>query len=758
LNPYDNMAPLEDGISGTAGTPTVEGDDEWITRFKECYRTATNHHETKLKTAWARNLRAVQNRHFQGSKYDTFRYKNRSKIFKTKTRAAVRKNIATFAASMFSTEDVVSVTAERSSDKVQASTARFLHEVLNYRLDRSNRWAGPNWFTTTCGARYDSQVHGICVSKQYWEYEEREVPVYSKVTSQRLSLDEAGMPIVDLLTGEPLMEDFEEEEITYETEVMRDRPMIALIPPEHAKIDNTGDWRDPIQEGGFLIIDYPMRIDDVEHIIKNQAERNPMGGKAWRSDIDLKALKTARSDRDGEASSVRRARGDGIDRYEKAYQGKDNNIVWLRECFYRTDGEDWHWWMLGEAIILSDPRPTIESYPEQKGERPYVLGRGEMEPHKTHPMAPVESWQMAQMEINDITNLTLDALKMAISPITKIRRGRGVDLKAVQNRGPDAAVMVQDLDDVTFDRAPDPSSNGMNYINVLSNDFDELAGVFSGSSVQSNRQLNETVGGMQLLNSSANALTEYDLRVFVETWVEPVLAQMIKLVKRYESDELVISVAGERAGLIENIVAGEEGPSLDPVKEEAEAQQEQNPFEPPVSISDVLSDLDHAQVTVRVNVGIGALDTSQKMQRFMGALKMSTELMPGLQEQGITLNASALAQELWGLSGWKDGDRFFIRAPEQDDGPPPEVQMEMMKQKGRMSEKKMDNEAKVAIAKMANQLEARELALKEREQQFRESLEMMRAQQEQIAQRQNAQMADQKQIMDLLRSMAPRRA
>lgn len=763
MNPYDNMAPLEDSFNGapSGSSEAADIDDgDWIKLFKSANRIATTHHDTKLKTSWARNLRAFQNRHMQGSKYDTFRYRQRSKLFKTKTRSAVRKNIATAAAAMFSTEDVVAVTAERPGDKLQATTARFLHAALNFRLDRTNKWAGPNWFLTFGGARMDSQLHGICVTKQYWEYEEREVPKRQVVISQRPALDDTGMPILDLATGEPLMDEVEEEVMEFETEIMRDRLMITLVPPEHAKIDPTGDWRDPMQDGGFLIIDYPMRIDDVEHIINQQADRNPMGGKAWRS-VDLKALQTARTERDTEASSVRRARGDGIDRYEQAFRGKDNNIIWLHECFYRQDGEDWHWWMLGENIVLSDPRPTIESYPALKGERPYVRGLGEVESHKTHPMAPVESWQQAQMEINDITNLTLDALKMGISPITKIRRGRGVDLKQVQNRGPDAAIMVQDLDDVTFDRSPDPSANGANYVNILSNDFDELAGVFSGSSVQSNRALNETVGGMKMLSNSANALTEYDLRVFCETWVEACLSQCLRLIAYYESDETVIKVAGENAGLIENTVAGDTGSGLDPKQEEADAEQESS-FEPPVTLPMVIENLDKAMVTVKVNVGTGSLDPIQKMQRFMMMSKMSLEFRQGLNEQGIDLNASAFLQEGWGIAGWKNADQFFNKMPKKEEGPPPEIQKIMMQQKGKMAEKELDAKKDMKIAEMDASLEARGLALQEAQFEFQKQLEMLRVGQEQMAQRQNAMisdhqasMAEQKQILDLLRGMRP---
>jgi hypothetical protein len=595
LNPSNNRVPGEEFRRESTEAPP--DDKTWIDLFKTSVRSARDFQTSKLQASWSRNYRAFANRHMNGSKYDTYRYRARSKLFKPKTRAAVRKNDATAAQSMFSTEDVVSITPERAGDKLQTSMARFLHEDLNYRLDRSNKWAGPNWFLTAIGARQDTQLTGICVSKQYWEYEERTVSTYVDVTTQTMALDETGMPVIDMVTGQPVMKDVVEQGIEDTIEIVRDRPMITLIPPEHALIDRTGDWRDPIQEGGFFIAAMPARLDDVEYTIKQQASRNVMGGGTWRSDIDIAKLRQAKSQKSDNAAAVRRARDDGMDRYDGAFQGKDNETIWLYECFYRKDGEDWHFWMLGENILLSDPRPTIESYPEQFGDRPYVRGLGALETHKTHPMAPVESWQPLQMEINDTTNLTLDAMKMSISPITKIKKGRGVDLKQVQNRGPDASVMVQEMDDVTFDRAPSPDGNSQMAINIMSNDMDELAGVFAQGSVQSNRMLNETVGGMQLLSASANALTEFDLRVWVETWVEPALSQTVNLIRHYESDEVVIAVAGERAGLIENLVAGEKkSEALDPQGQQQDAEEAQNPFEPPVTIHDALSSLDKAHV------------------------------------------------------------------------------------------------------------------------------------------------------------------
>ncbi|MCA0341114.1 MAG: hypothetical protein LCH99_15485 [Proteobacteria bacterium] len=692
MNLSDNRtAPGEDGFTSSRPTPEAGDQDDkaFVDLFKRALNASSTYQGAKLTPAWGRNYRAYANRHFTGSKYDTPRYRNRSKLFKPKTRMAVRKNDATAAGALFSTEDVVSVTPERGSSKLQASTAAFLHAILNYRLDRSTRKAGPNWFLTAIGARQDSQMTGICVSKQYWEFEELRRIDTVEVTREGPLLDEAGLPVIDPESGEPIIESVTTEEEEERVELIKDRPMVDLLPPERAFIDMTSDWRDPIQEGGYFIAAFPTRLNDLEHMVQSQSDRPSIGGTRLRN-VDVTKLSQGRSAGVNQTTSVRQAREDGVDRLDNRHAGQDNDVIWLYECFYRIDGEDWHWWMCGESMMLSDPVPTKEAYPANRGARPYVRGLGSLESHKTHPMAPVESWQPMQMEINDITNLNLDAMKMAISPITKIVKGRGVDLKAVQNRGPDASVFVEDPADVTFDRAPSPDGSAMANMHVISNDFDELAGVFSGGSVQSNRTLNETVGGMELLASAANSLTEFDLRVWVETWVEPVLHQLVDLIKYYETDETAIAVAGETVGLLGNIkVEEDEEPETGP---NGEPMPPKEPDEPPVTLREVLQSLEDTEVTVRVNVGMGALDSRQKLQKLMAATNMTKEMVPLLAEQGIEPNGMEIVQEIWGLNGYRDADRFFRKKKKTEQGPPPEVMIEQMKQKGRMEEIQAEGE------------------------------------------------------------------
>jgi hypothetical protein len=50
---------------------------------------------------------------------------------------------------------------------------------------------------------------------------------------------------------------------------------------------------------------------------------------------------------------------------------------------------------------------------------------------------------MLQQESNDIRNLSLDALKQNIMPVTKVVRGKNVDLDQLKRRGQGSSVMVR---------------------------------------------------------------------------------------------------------------------------------------------------------------------------------------------------------------------------------------------------------------------------------------------------------------------------
>src|SRR5207244_714547 len=146
-----------------------------------------------------------------------------------------------------------------------------------------------------------------------------------------------------------------------------------------------------------------------------------------------------------------------------------------------------------------------EAYPAHFGERPLALGYGNLESHRIYPMSPVESWQPLQLETNDLRNLILDATKQNVMPISKVRRGRQIDLDQVRRRSSGSSIIVNEPDDVTWETPPAMPQQAIEMQRELALEFDDLAGQQNYGSVETNNALGKTLGGLKLAAGAANA-------------------------------------------------------------------------------------------------------------------------------------------------------------------------------------------------------------------------------------------------------------
>ena len=579
----------------------------------------------------ARSYRAWHNMHAEDSKYLGAAFRGRSKLFVPKTRSAVRKNLATAAAALFSTEDVVNMTATFEDDPIQMAVAATIKADMDHRLTQASGKHGFPWFMLSMGGCLDANLTGVTISKQYWEYEEVQTSEMETVTVAAFH-PETNEPLYDAAGAALMM-----VEQRPKMRVTKDRPMVDLHPIENAIVDPAAPWYSPAQLGRWFAMRIPIGLSDLKAMMKSGGKGGSDAG--WLNVPDEILLKGRTEE---ERTGVRRLREGGADRYADGRgAGQELDIVWIQENFVRVAGVDYHFWSIGRYAYLSIIRETREAYPEFDGERPYHMGVAQLDAHTVFPKSPVETWQPLQLELNDIANLRLDTLKRSIAPLAVVKRGKNVDLGMVQRRGqPDAMLLVDDMADVDFKSTPGPAGAAYTESSYTNAQFDELAGVFSTSSVQSNRQLNETVGGMRMMSGAANSVSEFDLRIWCETWVEPVLRQIAHLIRFWESDEKILALAGQKARVRQRF---QYMPSL--------------------------SDFDQTELTMRVNVGIGSLDPMQKLAKLKAAAEMLAPMFPIMKEQGITPNAEAFVEEVMGGAGFKDGRRFFhFGDPQQAQG------------------------------------------------------------------------------------------
>jgi hypothetical protein len=620
---FDDPAPVNDDAPEII--EDIDTDDCGLTDvqvmslLKSAHSQGVSYQTQVLQPRWNAAYLAFNNKHNSDSKYSSARWRGRTRLFRPKTRSTARKKSAEAAAALFSTSDVVIVSSQNDGDEMQRASAAVVHELLNFRLDRSAENAGIPWFMISMGSHLTAQQTGVCCSKQYWEYrtepdgfEEIEVPLV--INGQEIGMQRKSQPRL---------------------KVVRDRPRVRLYPPEDVIRDPGGAWEDQGQDSSYLILKNSMSVGEAREFLKNNPDPSALVFLDI-SDADLTGGAGALSD-SGTAATTRRSREqNGNDRFNDTSTDPEFKIIWLHENFMRITGRDYVFWTIGAEKLVSNICLVAKAYPEQGGARPVTIGVATVEPFKIDPMAPIESWQPLQQEINDVVNLRLDTMKQSISPLTLVKRGRSVDIKAIQNRSPDSVAYVQDITDVHFDRPGDVGQAAYAEMERLNADFDDQAGNFSMGSVQTNRSLNETVGGMNLMSGAANALGEFDLRVWIETWVEPCLRQLVKLEQYYESDENVIAVAAGKAQLFQKF-----------------------------GLDVVTDDMLTSQVTVIVNVGLGSADPMQALQKFGQATQIAAGIVGLTMMQSV--KRDAVIDEIFGKAGYKDAaSRFFNKSEDQD--------------------------------------------------------------------------------------------
>jgi len=131
-----------------------------------------------------------------------------------------------------------------------------------------------------------------------------------------------------------------------------------------------------------------------------------------------------------------------------------------------------------------------------------------------------------------------------------------------------------------------------------------------------------------LLQAPANMLTEYALMTYAETFVTPILRQLVLLEQHYETDQNILNLAGQKSKQFQKF-----------------------------GMDKVTDDLLEKEMVVNVNVGMGNTDPVTKMQKFLAGINsfaaVAARPPPGM-------NLSEVWKEIAALSGYQDGERFTM--------------------------------------------------------------------------------------------------
>lgn len=618
------------------------GDEQWIARARDAYTASTDWFNASLRKKAEENLAHFRSVHKPGSKYNSELYQKKSRVFRPKTRSMVRRSDAAMAIAFFSTQDMVNCSAVNPSRHEQVLAGEVHTALLNWRLENTIPW-----YMICVGGSQDAAVQGVVISRQYWDRKTRQ-QMYADVYEE-----EDGTTTVDQSS----------EEV-----VIADKPCVSLVALENLRLDPACDWTNPIDSSPYLIELCPMYIHEVR---ENMMRVNPRTGRPLYRYYDAGVLQAALQQ---DWDSIRKMRdGQRVDKYQNDVAIDDYKIVWVHKAFYRVDGEDWYCETLGTEMVLTDPELAAEVFPHlDPGERPYSMGYASIEAHMAYPSSPVDMTSGVQEEINDVANLRLDNVKLALNRRWFVRRGQGVDVTTLIRNVPGAAVMMGNVEqDVREVSTPDVTRSSYEEQNRLSMEFDELGGNFSAASIGSNRQLNETVGGMTLLSSDASQIQEFQVRTVAETWVQRVMRQLVRLEATYETDDEVLDVVAATAAL-----------PLEMVKQ-------------------VLG----LKTQVRVNVGFSSTQPEKRIGKLLLGADALNRMDPTIMQKADRME---IVKEVFGALGYRDGARFFPDIAGGQEDPRVKQLEEQVQQltqmlQGRTAETKMRVDGMVEVAKINSQ-------------------------------------------------------
>lgn len=606
-------------------TAQTEQDDDkenpWLGRARSAYYASTAYIDTNFRKQWEDAIRAFNNQHPTDSKYSSAAYSKRSSLYRPKTRSVIRKNEATNAAAFFSNMDVVSITAQDESSKAQLVSAEVMKQILQFRLKKTIPW-----FMFVQGGIQDGQVTGAACAHIYWDYRVREQEVVQPEDVEPVEVDpeypaQPSLPpgAFTLDGGDPAAAPQEPVPAPEEPPAPKpyvDKPVMDIVPVENLRIDPAANWMDPINSSPYVIHLIPMYVMDIKKKMRK-------GEWITMSDAQIKSAMDSGTD------STRVTRQKGMDDPQSADSRgyKEIDIVWVQRHIHRDDDDvDIEFYMLGDVAMLTEPRPLSETV--FHGKRPYVLGTFILETHKVFPAGVPQIGKGLQDEANEVVNQRLENVKFAMNKRWFAKRGKDVDTAALVRNVAGSVIMMDDPDhDVREITTPDVTGSAYEEQNRINLDFDELTGNFNPASLIANGGGQAPARNMALLNQSNGTLVEYGIRTFVETFVQPCLRQLILLEQEYETDRVVLSLAGKNAQLFQRF-----------------------------GIDEVTDEILMQELSLEVNVGMGATDPAQKLQKFLTGMTSYSNV---LKSAPPGLNPVEVGKEIFGMLGYRDPTRFF---------------------------------------------------------------------------------------------------
>ncbi len=578
----DGEAPPEMGMEDmeTGEEPQQEqGEVNWLQRARDAYYASTSYVDGNYRKKWEDSIRAFNNQHPMDSKYTSLSYAKRSNLYRPKLRAIIRKNEAAAAAAFFSNLDMISTEATNQADTSQRASAEVMKQLLEYRLRKSIPW-----YKFVIGGLQDAQTQGVVIAHMYWEYEEGKI----------------------------------------------DKPCADLIPVENFRIDPAASWYDPVGTSPYIIEIIPMYVGEVKERMNRVDPKT--GDPQWKSLSEADIKMATQTTSDSTRISRNKDRADPTQPDDKIVG--DYEVVWIQRHIHRWNGDDWTFYTLNDVSLLTDPVPLKQVV--FTGERDYIVGSCIIETHKIYPASIPELSKGLIDETNALVNSRIDNLSFVLNKKWFVRRGKNVDIPSLVRNVAGGVTLMDDVGpegDVQEVNWPDVTSSAYQEQDRINADIVDLVGDFSPAQAQLARRGQEPARNFQMQALAQTPMASYLLMTYVVTFIEPVLSMLAKLEQAYETDQVILTLAGKKAQVFKKY-----------------------------GVDQVTDQLLNQDLTIKLNMSMGATDPMQRLNKFLMGL---TALSNFAQNPPPGIAMTEVYKEVFGHLGYQDGGRFY----QQDEDP-----------------------------------------------------------------------------------------
>lgn len=454
------------------------------------YYLSKDYRKANYDKAWDRYQQQYRSKLANEKEYDF-----QARLYIPYSFSSVETVIPRVMEAIFSSDPIVAVKPIAVDD---SEPAKKIEKLINYQLNRMD------FLNTFILLAKMALVYGTCIAKVDWKKE------YRKVRKVQAKLDEFGMPVYDE-QGNPVIEKVTSEILYY------DDPYIYPIDIYNFYIDPKATT---IDNAEYCIMETTTTLGRLEQMQKMGAYKNINKVKEIIGTTLIE---------------------EGNNRYSNVDVQNPNDIKDKHSKKVRLI----EYWEDDRVIVVAENKVVIrdEINPYWHCKKPFIFGRICPVENQFYGIGLMEMVESLQNELNDLRNLRMDNLKLAINCMYKIARDADVDIDNLINQ-PGGVILTNYIDGIDVLQTKDVTSNAFTEAKIITDDIQTTHGIYDYSKGRPSQD-RETATGILSLQEAANYRFKLMILLMCKNIIGNGSELMVDLNEQFINTDKIFRLTGE---------------------------------------------------------------------------------------------------------------------------------------------------------------------------------------------------------------------